>query len=366
MRMKKLWIWILTAALFMGAMPLSYAEGNDNETVSQEMVSLLTDLGIIRSYQPESSVALSDLSAALTVMTGNQNTINLYFDSNRIRANRALKYSELLVVLTDITGYTPYLDLKYGGVNKNGYIRLADETGMTKGVKVQYEENISGADYARMLYNTLFVDILRQTLYGEKRQYQTEKGQNLLTQKMELTPIKGVVRAAGLTSLGGENWYSNRGKTQKIRIDSQDYYCSFTFLEEDIVGRTVEAYIHRGTDTVAAVVVPEKRNNILHLTGEDLKDVPDVKHLSFSYWEENGRRSRIGQLSQTADVVYNGVLLPDYKTSHFTEGDTVITMVDNNLDEVYDVVLIDDYTSFVFHQISSDGKTDYGYGKNHP
>lgn len=357
MRMKKLWTWILTAALLIGVMPLTYAAGNSSEAANQEMISLLTDLGIIRSYQPESSVALSDLSAALTVITSNQNTVSQYFDSSRIRANRALKYSELLVVLVDITGYTPYLDLKYGGVNQAGYIGLATKVGITRGVSVRYEENVTGADYARMLYNTLFVDILRQTVYGEKQQYRTEKGRNLLTEKMELNPITGVVRSIGLTSLNEEGWYSNKGRTQKIRIGSQDYNCSFTFLEEDIVGRTVEAYVHQETNTVAAVVIPEKRNNILQLTGEDMENVPDVKHLSFSYWDESGRRPKTGRLSQTVDVVYNGALLPDYERKHFTEGDTVITMVDNDLDNVYDVVLIDDYNSFVFHQISLDEKT---------
>lgn len=357
MKIKKLLIWILTAVLLMGIMPMTYAMGNDSEAANQEMISLLADLGIIRSYQPESYVALSDLSDALTVITGNQNTVSQYFDGSRIRANRALKYSEILLVLVDITGYTPYLDLKYGGVNKTGYIGLASKVGITKGVNVRYEENVTGADYARMLYNTLFVDMLRQTVYGEKQQYRTEKGKNLLTEKMELTPIKDVVRAAGLTSLDKEGWYSNGGRTQKIRIGSQDYNCSFTFLEEDIVGRTVEAYIHQETNTAAAVVIPERRNNILHLTGEDLKDVPDVKNSNFSYWDEGGRRSRTGRLSQTVDVVYNGALLPDYEATHFTEGDTVITMVDNNLDEIYDVVLIDDYISSVFHQISTDRNT---------
>lgn len=341
----------------MGSMPLTYAAGNDSEAVEHEMVSLLTDLGIIKSYQPESSVALSDLSAALAVITDNQNAVSQYFDSGRIRANRALKYSELLVVLVDITGYTPYLDLKYGGVNQTGYTGLAAQVGITRGVSMRYDENINGADYARMLYNTLFVDILKQTEYGTGQKYHTDKGQNLLTEKMELTPVTGVVRAAGITSLNEEGWYSYETETPRICIGSQAYNCSFTFLEEDIVGRTVEAYIHQETDTVAAVVVPEKSNKVLRLTGEDLQDVPDVKNPNFSYWDESGRRVKKGRLSQTVDVAYNGALLPDYEKKHFTEGDTVITMVDNNLDNVYDVILIDDYVSFVFHQISLDGKT---------
>lgn len=356
-RMKKLWALILAVALLIGVMPLTYAAERDDEAANQEMISLLTDLGIIRSYQPQSSVALSDLSAALAVITGNQNAISQYFDSSRIRANRALKYSELLVVLVDITGYTPYLDLKYGGVNQAGYTMLASKIGITRGVSVRYGENVTGADYARMLYNALFVDILQQTFYGDRRQYHTVKGQNLLTEKMELVPITGVVRAAGMTSLDEEGWYTSGGEMRKIRIGTQNYACDFTFLEEDIVGHTVEAYIHEETNTVAAVVVPERRNNILQLTGEDLQNVPDVKNPNFTYWTENNRRVRSGRISQTADVVYNGGLLPDYETKHFTEGDTVITMVDNNLDEVYDVVLIDDYVSLVFHQISGDGKT---------
>ena len=357
MRMKRLWIWILTAALLLWGMPLTYAAGNESEAANQEMISLLTDLGVIRSYQPESSVALSDLSAALAVITGNQNTVSQYFDSARIRANRALKYSELLLVLVDITGYTPYLDLKYGGVNQAGYTRLADKVGMTRGVSVRYEEDVTGGDFARMLYNTLFVDVLQQTAYGSRQEYHVEKGRNLLTQQMELTPVTGVVRAAGMTSLDEEGWHSDGSETQELRIDAQNYRCGFTFLEEDIVGRTVEAYIHQETNTVAAVVVPESRNNILRLTGEDLKNAPEVKTPGFSYWDKSGRRARTGRLSQTADVVYNGALLPDYEERHFTEGDTVITMVDNNLDGVYDVVLIDDYVSLVFAQISADGKT---------
>lgn len=355
--MKKLCIWVLTAALLLGSVPLTYAKEDDSEAFTREMVSLLTDLGLIRSYQPESSVALSDLSDALTVITGNQNTVNQYFDSSRIRANRALKYSELLVVLVDITGYTPYLDLKYGGVNQAAYIALADKVGITRGVSVRYNENVSGADYAGMLYNTLFVDILEQTVYGENSEWRTEKGKNLLTEKMELDLVTGVVRAAGLTSLDEEGWNSDGSRAQEIRIGSKDYRCSFTFLEEDIVGRTVEAYVRRkGNDTLAAVVIPEDRNKILRLTGEDLENVPNVKNPNFSYWNES-RRLKTGRLSRTADVVYNGALLPDYEAEHFTEGDTVITMVDNNLDEVYDVVLIDDYKSFVFHQISLDGET---------
>lgn len=357
MRMKKLWTWILTAALLIGVMPLTYAAGNGSEAADQEMISLLTDLGVIRSYQPESFVTPRDLSDALAVITGNQNAIGQYFDDSRIRANRALKFSELLVVLVDITGYTPYLDLKYGGVNQSGYTRLASQVGITRDVSVRYEDNVTGADYAKLLHNTLFVDILRQTVYGESQRYHTEKGQNLLTEKMELTPVTGVVRAAGITSLDEEGWDSYDKETPRIRIGSQDYNCSFTFLEEDIVGRTVEAYIHQETDTVAAVVVPESRNKILRLTGEDLKDVPDVKNPNFSYWDESGRRVKKGRLSQTVDVAYNGALLPDYEKKHFTEGDTVITMVDNNLDNVYDVILIDDYVSFVFNQISLDGKT---------
>lgn len=356
MRMKKLWTWILTAALMMGVMPLTYAAGSGSSSTEQEMISMLTDLGVIRSYQPDSFVALSDLSDTLKIITGGRNTVGQYFDSAAIRANRALKYSEILVVLVDITGYTPYLDLKYGGVNENGYIQLAAQLGITRGVNVRYNESINGADYARMLYNTLFVDMLQQTYYGKELQYGTEKGQNLLTIRMELTTVTGVVRAAGITSLDGEGWYSAPGEVQNIRIGTQNYCCGFNFLEEDIVGRTVEAYIHQETNTIAAVVVSEKDNNILHITGEDLENVPNVKNLDFSYMGKNGRTVK-GRLSNTVDVVYNGALLPDFEAKHFTEGDTVITMVDNNLDKEYDVVLIDDYVSFVFRQISADGKT---------
>ena len=340
----------LTLTLFF-TFPAAAAEGSAE--VSAEMTELLTSLGIIRSYVPDSDVALSDMTAALTTITGSASAIETYFDANRIKANRALKYSEVLAVLVDLCGYTPYLELRYSGMNQNSYIRLANEIGITDGVTVRYDETITSGDWLTMLYNTLFTDVLIQTAYGENARFRT--GENVLARYMNLYMQQDVITAAGSLALHTDGWDYTPDAVRQVEIGGTVYTCTFDFDEQALIGRRVQAYTDMDDNIIRAIVIPERLNKTLELDGDDMLACPDTQTQQFSYVGSTARRTS-GQLSKTADVICGGELLIDFSQSDFTDGNPSLTFIDNDVNGQYDVVLIEDYLSFIIQNVSDDGK----------
>lgn len=343
----------ICALLLMLALTIApiYAQAAETKT-SGEMVELLLDLGIITDFKPESDVTIESFAKAISVITGFDNVISTYF--GLVSGVEALKYSEMLILLVDICGYTPQLEAVYGGANKDSYITLASRLGITRGVTVKFDETVKMDDYARMMHNTLFVDVLEHIVYGSIDRYETTKGNDVLRHHMGIARIDGVVEQAGAITLSGEAQPIESAASRKVTIGGKAYVCTFDFVPESIIGRSVRAYVNEDeTDVLAAIVVREQSNETVIVEGDSFVIAPGEKKPSFTYYV-NGRE-RMGRLSQTANVVYNGTLLTAYEEHYFLEGNTVCTFVDNDLDGSFDVVIIDDYFSFVIQASSSDG-----------
>ena len=54
---------------------------------------------------------------------------------------------------------------------------------------------------AQLIYNSLFVDLIEQSNYGESFSYEIKKGVNLLSEKYNTVKKKGNITATEFTSL---------------------------------------------------------------------------------------------------------------------------------------------------------------------
>lgn len=328
---------------------------DNQEDIELDKISLLTQLGIIKGYEKGANVSVEDLKYALEAIYDTSIKINQYFAEERLKANNALKFSEIIPILVDLTGYTPYITLKYGPESIESYIKLANDIGISDGVEVKVANTINQREFAIMIYNTLFTDMLIQTSYGENPEFKVIKDENVLLNVMDIFKFEGIVEASGILALDTKYLEKDKVSHNIVRINGFEYICDMAYKADDIIGRCVEAYTYsKDNKKLAAIVIPDEFNKILEVDAEYLDTPPDIRNLRFTYYNQNDKL-KSGRITANADVIYNGRLLENYKKSDFEGKEAKITFIDNNSDGKYEVAIINEYKSFVVNSISSDG-----------
>ena len=360
--MRKICLVLLCLALLLPN--TVWVQAADTETVKTvapvEEIQPLSQLGVLDTTDPGAMVTKNTLVNGLNAVVGS-GTGERYFEGHN--TDTPLLYGQAVMILMDVMGYTPYVKMQgYNTSDIIGYFDVARRIRLTDNISVPANQQMTVNDYAPLLYNALIkVPMMRiLTIQGDNVTYQTDKSDTLLTCYMKLVRVEGVV--SGLDQLVTDT--RDSGRNGKIKIGASWY--SYTLQEElfPYFGRRVEAYVTTNDrPELKCMYIKQSSNKIIQLTSDDIDDTGTQK-TSISYYK--GDRIRKIPLSETVDVVYNRELLRDYTISDLTQSDAAFTMIDNDTDGAYDVVLIDRYKSYVvFSSTPSTNRILDLYGNSH-
>lgn len=298
-----------------------------------EAVKLLTDLEIVKEYEAYSVVTKAEFGTMLNSMLKGDISVNYFADD---AGQDPITYAEAVAVMIDVTGYSLWNAAEDGRLDN---FILAGRIGLTDGIGADGTQFAVMKDVVRLFYNALTTELLSVTAVCDSRIETSVSGdRTLLSERLHLSVKEGVVTETAYCSLKNKEG-AGEGK---ITIEDQNYDCNAEDAECHI-GRYVKAYINE--DGAVVSLYATKRNKVLELNYEQLMDVPKFTVKNVVY-EENGKE-RFAKISELADVIYCGTLLPEFTREDLLVDNGSLTLIDYDGNGIYDVILAERYHSFV-------------------
>ena len=219
-----------------------------------------------------------------------------------------------------------------------GYASIAATLSLSKGVSFG-DDGLTGANAARLIFNTLNTPVMKQTTYGAEERYERDKDSLLMNIRLDIYEERGVVTANALADIDGLNMSKGSVKIDGVRYLEGSSGAGLLF------GRNVKFYYRQAADddigTVLYAKADDSRNEVYTVDARDIQSGTSVS--SFVYIDNETGKTEALALSAEVDVVYNGSCLFGYGREHLMPEVGSVTLIDNNSDGAIDIVLVRNY-----------------------
>lgn len=305
-------------------------------------VSLLTDLGVIKTYDPDANATRKMMMDFIDLLYG-ENAHRSYFEDKD--EQKPVLYGQVLMTLVDITGYSAYFDIY--GFNPNSlesYQTIAAKVGIVNRRVGGFKDAMSVDDFVELLYDALTdVNLLRYN--PEDKSYYIDDNGTLLNTALSLAASEGIV--TGTTTLGGN------GARQRIAVNGQWYTLKTDKDTLQYVGMPVRIYFDEETNEIYSLVLRENKVSTVTVESEDIiKDDTNISQIT--YYADGKKRTL--KINKEADFVYNRCLAEYYTDNDMRLEDCTYKLIDNDSDSKIDVIIADQYESFMADTVLSDDR----------
>ncbi len=244
-----------------------------------------------------------------------------------------IRMIDFLKLVNYALGYKDILEVS--DLKESGIIGVTNKLNLLSGVEYDsIYEPINKHQAAVILYNALnsnpmVVESIVEFLGEQAKDYGIDKSTTYMNEHFGLIRGEGIVKETPYTSLTGG---VNKG-TNHIMIDGISYKDLSGVLSKKI-GRNVEFYYNEDKEIACAWEVD---NNIIVI---DECNLGTTTKETFIYYDENEKEYK-ARMKSGFDVIKNGVATLDWKLEHFHQDEATLTLIDNDDDFLYDVVLLD-------------------------
>ncbi|MDO4618279.1 MAG: S-layer homology domain-containing protein [Clostridia bacterium] len=246
------------------------------------------------------------------------------------------------------------LEILLGMLNYNTYRQAATETlrqtasraGLTDGLHLG--TYITKGELAKLIYNSFSCGMMEASgVQGVNTVYKVNAEKTTLSfHNWEM--ITGNVTGNERSSL----YYSgNPAGDGKVRIDT-DFYLEGDSYAGDLLGYNVDAVITKETSGFPTIIyaAAERKADVLTVAAED---IDSVSGMTFNYMDNKHLNLRADMM-----IVYNGLAVPfDANLLDIEYGE--VTFVSTSGGKKYDIVLVNEYQSFVISSVASAEKRIY-------
>ena len=383
---------VLMITMMLNSLSFAAAKEAQQEEKNAEAVEFLEALGILqgdllKGFNAEDTITRAEFAEMVVRMMGfdeksaqKQETrfsdvpadhkqsgyIKLASDINMINGygdgtfgpDDPVEYAQAIKLFVHALGYDLLAEQKGG--YPAGYLMIAAELGIARGVKMAASESLTKGVAAQLVYNSLDIDIMQQSGFGDSIEYVVERDKTILTEKFEVEKVEGILNATYLTRI-------NSGpelKEDEVEIDSVKYKVGKTNAEA-FLGYNVVAYVKEIDKEQVIIYIKEDKgnNNVLVVEADDIVSVSGVgtRNGEFEYYKDkDDDETKIADLSVNINVIYNGKSL---KANDRFDGTTVkpvedflkpasgkVVLIDNDDDDKYDIAMV---TSYEIYYVSS-------------
>lgn len=279
-------------------------------------------------------------------------------------------YEQFVKMLVAALGYEPQVET-LGGY-PTGYLVVASQKNITKGATGAAGTPVARSVAARLLYNALDVNMMKQTKFvkGEEEYAEAEDKENytLLNKCLGFDKIEGKIDSVNFAATTDEDaqttvTFAAGFKYNKLsKDDSADYEKTYNVGNTDAANYEkfyVVAYVGEddatGKDTIYAISPKASKNNTLELDYEDLVSLTkDGSSYKLKY-DDNGTDKTV--TLDDASFYYNGVEDAAKAISFLTAGDrpghvTLVSSEGNT--KTFDSAFVIEYgVSYVVKEIDS-------------
>ena len=219
---------------------------------------------------------------------------------------------------------------------------VSDKNYVSTKIRSKYSGELTLSQCLEILYNAMFEDtVVINGFRGSDVTY--AKGDIFLREIMKLDYCDGV-----LQTVGGQSLYDNFEHRREIVVDGNRYETDSDF-SSDWLGFKARVF-YSTEDENKAVAVETLANTVLTI---DMKAYKDYSDNVLSYHNTSGG-VRKANIINKKDILYNNGVVNDIKANIPKYGK--ITLIDNDYDSIYDVVMIYGYESAIISRASSTDK----------
>lgn len=237
----------------------------------------------------------------------------------------------------------------YGGYS-DGYVRMAQELGVLKGVSAAPKNEISAGDFAKILDNALDKEVLEVKNYDFSTGTELGKGAQLMEVGLALEEGKGMIEGTNRTYL----YQKSSLKENQVCINGEIFECDadlnpylgavakFWYKTEDDIKRIV--YITGMADM----------NEIAEFSSFD--DRIEYSANVYTHTDANNRKETY-YVEKDKNVIYNGKYAGAYTNDIFTPDYGSVRLIASEKD--YDTVIITDIKTVFVQAIDANNMTVY-------
>lgn len=387
---KTILITIITALLMVMTSPANAKSFPDTEGAACEAaVKLLSDLKILEgksdeAFEPDSKLTRAEMAAIIIRLYGMEGvsggsdifedvppshwayaSISAAYSLDIIKGvsetafapDDNVTYAQAVKMLICTLGYKVYAESRGG--YPAGYLSMASQLGILKGVKQDGGAEITRGEMAMLAANAADTDILVRKDYGGTHTYVEKEGATLLSEYLDIYKYEGQITGNWHTTVSG-------GRTLKkgqILLGSSLVFEAGGTNAEELVGRRVTIYAKSGDGEVNSTVLSVAEASGTKVIKLDSEDILPKSTPARIYYEANGVE-KYASIAVGADIVYNG--RPADRLVTPAEGS--ITLISEN-SASFGTVIIEEYINLVVKSANADENMLYfknapeGYGE---
>lgn len=258
--------------------------------------------------------------------------------------------SEVIKVLVSMLGRDNFA--KYKGGYPIGYMTVASEIKLMKGLELGQSDFITLKETLGLLYNAFDINVYKLTkVDGDGAVEYTDSGETFLNYYASVYTVEGNMTDNGITTYYGK---SKVGQN-KVVIGDVSMYIGNADYARNYLGRELTAYYTEDDDGVQYLRYATADND--NSRTFDAEDFASYTSSEIKYYNENGKL--ITASLSDVNVIYNNSVRDRYNedTFRFLFGD--ITLTSTSGSSKYDVIIVNDYMVGKINKISSSDKVVY-------
>ncbi len=238
---------------------------------------------------------------------------------------------------------------------EKGYVAQAGEIGLLDGVS-NTTDYLTAENAYKMLRNALFAEVqFANVIDGHETNFHSAP---LMEKRFGISVVTGIVTDNGMTALAGETQIAEND----IKIGDRDFINNSG--RNDLLGYTVSAYVKKDSDVETVIYMhPHKQKNVVAEFASDKIKNFDSGIYSV-YKSENTEKTDQYRLVGDYKFIYNGKYVgggvtPELLDQMMNPKFGNVTLIDNNSDRLYDVVIVEDYQTIVIRGYQNVSQTVY-------
>lgn len=268
------------------------------------------------------------------------------------RPDDPVTLQEAVTIIVRAMGYEPAAADKGG--YPAGYLYIASSNQLLRGIDGATSAPATRGDIAQLVFNSLTVNLMEQVGFGTDVSYEVVD-KTLLYDRLNVEKGYGRITGTGETSLTGGSTTAE----DKIQIDN-DVFTEGDSEAKNLLGYNVLYYarIDKTSDekTLIDVRPQSNKNKSVTVPAKDIVSVTQDSdaNIGFEYWANtNDRNTKTAKISKDAIYIYNGKHKTGVTTEQMKPTSGNVTLLDSDVNGIYDVVFVNHFTNIVVDTVSS-------------
>ena len=236
--------------------------------------------------------------------------------------------------------------------NHVSFLKIANQIGITDGIK--FGESVTWAQMLLIAYRTLDSEMFEVVGFNDDEAiYRLQEGYLAIERYHGLLKGNGLVEGASGTTLIRADASVADGE---ILIGNR----FFRYDDPSVLGKKVVYYTpakesESSRPNIAYLYVDEWNTDVLTIND---RDIAGKEGDTFVYYQ-NDKKKTVNLIS-VPDVIINGVAHASYQPEDLKPAAGTITLIDNNNDGTYDVLVVESYTYMMVSKVDKENGILYG------